>query len=135
MKKLALIFFISLTACQPFDDIASDTDDDIEVSEVYWSSYGNVKPYPFTTSYGNIACSLNEVSFYPDDTANDESTIGFPLNKLAQIRQKASGVTANVENTITSSLKKAEMPTAKEYRNGWPPSSRARPMPRRKRKN
>lgn len=100
MKKLALIFFISLTACQPFDDIASDTDDDIEVSEVYWSSYGNVKPYPFTTSYGNIACSLNEVSFYPDDTANDESAIGFPLNKLAQIRQKASGVTANVENTI-----------------------------------
>lgn len=50
MKKLALIFFISLTACQPFDDIASDTDDDIEVSEVYWSSYGNVKPYPFIVS-------------------------------------------------------------------------------------
>ncbi|KAA0912815.1 hypothetical protein [Psychrobacter sp. ANT_WB68] len=100
MKKLAFIFLISLTACRPFDDIDSDTDDYIGVSEVHWSSYGNVKPYPFTTSYGNIACSLNEVSFYPDDTANDELTIGFPLNKLAQIRQKTSGVTANVKNTI-----------------------------------
>lgn len=94
------MILLSLTACQPIADYDTDTDDDIAVVDIFWSSYGNVKPYPFTTKSGHIACSFNEVDFYPDDTANDESSIGWPLNKVAQDSLKSSGMKPNVENAI-----------------------------------
>ena len=50
--------------------------------------------------YGHITCSLNEVTYYPDDTINDESQVGLPLNKLAQHRQAESGIKATVPNAI-----------------------------------
>ena len=100
MNKLILIILLSLTACQPIEDHDSDIDDYIAVSDIFWSSDGNVKPYPFTAKYGHIACSFNEVDFYPNDTANDESSIGWPLNKVAQDSLKADGMKPNVENTI-----------------------------------
>ena len=87
MKKLISMILLSLTACQPSDNIVDNFDDVITVHDLYWSTYDNVKPYPFTTEYGHIACSLNEVTYYPDDTINDESQVGLPLNKLAQQRQ------------------------------------------------
>ena len=94
------MILLSLTACQPVADYDTDTDDDIAVVDIFWSSYGNVKPYPFTTKSGHIACSFNEVDFYPDDTANDESSIGWPLNKVAQDSLKSSSMKPNVENAI-----------------------------------
>ena len=100
MNKLTFIALLSLTACQPIEDYDSDTDDFVAVSDIFWSSDGNVKPYPFTAKSGHIACSFNEVDFYPDDTANDESSIGWPLNKVAQDSLKASGMKPNVENAI-----------------------------------
>ena len=100
MNKLIFMILLSLTACQPIADYDTDTDDDIAVVDIFWSSYGNVKPYPFTTKSGHIACSFNEVDFYPDDTANDESSIGWPLNKVAQDSLKSSGMKPNVENAI-----------------------------------
>ena len=100
MNKLIPMILLSLTACQPIDDTVSDTDDVIEVNDIYWSSYGNVEPYPFTTKYGHIACSLNEVTYYPDDTINDESQVGLPLNKLAQKRQDEIGMKPTVSNAI-----------------------------------
>ncbi len=100
MNNLILITLLSLTACQPIDDTFDDTDDVIEVNDIYWSSYGNVEPYPFTTEFGYIACSINEVYFYPDNTADDESQIGLPLNKLAQQRQDAIGMKPTVPNAI-----------------------------------
>ena len=72
----------------------------MSVNEFYWSTYGNVKPYPFTTEYGEVACSMNEVYFYPDNTSNDESQIGLPLNKLAQQRQDERGMRPTVPNAI-----------------------------------
>ena len=100
MNKLIFMILLSLTACQPIADYNTDTDDDIAVVDIFWSSYGNVKPYPFTTKSGHIACSFNEVYFYLDDTANDESSIGWPLNKVAQDSLKSSGMKPNVENAI-----------------------------------
>lgn len=100
MNKLILITLLSLTACQPIDNTNSDVDDTIRVIDFYWSTYGNVKPYPFTTKYGYIACSMNEVTFLPDNTADDESQIGLPLNKLAQQRQNAIGMKPTVSNAI-----------------------------------
>ena len=100
MNKLTFMILLSLTACQPIADYDTDTDDDIAVVDIFWSSYGNVKPYPFTTKSGHIACSFNEVDFYPDDTANDASRIGWPLNKVAQDSLKANGMKPNVENAI-----------------------------------
>jgi hypothetical protein len=100
MNKLIPMILLSLTACQPIDDTVSDTDDVIEVNDIYWSSYGNVEPYPFTTQYGHIACSLDEVTYYPNDTINDESQVGLPLNKLAQQRQDDSNIEPTVKNAI-----------------------------------
>lgn len=100
MNKLIFMILLSLTACQPIADYDTDTDDDIAVVDIFWSSYGNVKPYPFTTKSGHIACSFNEVDFYPDDTANDQSSIGWPLKKVAQDSLKSSGMKPNVENAI-----------------------------------
>ena len=100
MNRLIFMILLSLTACQPIADYDTDNDDDIAVFDIFWSSYGNVKPYPFTTKFGHIACSFNEVDFYPDDTANDESSIGWPLNKVAQDSLKSSGMKPNVENAI-----------------------------------
>lgn len=100
MNKLIPIILLSLTACQPIDDTFDDTDDFIRVNEFYWSTFGNVKPYPFTTQFGDIACSMNEVSFFPDDTANDESQVGLPLNKIAEQRQNESGIKSTVKNAI-----------------------------------
>ncbi len=99
MNKLILITLL-LTACQPIDNTVNDTDDFIRVDEFYWSTFGNVKPYPFTTQFGDIACSMNEVYFYPDDTADDEWQVGLPLNKLAQQRQDAIGMKPTVSNAI-----------------------------------
>ncbi len=100
MNKLVFLTLLSLTACQPNEDTYIDTDNDIEVSEVFWAANDNVKPYPFTTEYGDIACSMNEVYFYPDDSANDESQIGLPLNKLAEVRLKEAKLKPTVANAI-----------------------------------
>lgn len=100
MNKIIPIILLSLTACQPIDNTVNDTDDFIRVNELYWSTFGNVKPYPFTAQFGDIACSMNEVSFFPNNTANDESQIGLPLNKLAQQRQDAIGMKPTVSNAI-----------------------------------
>ena len=100
MNKLILMTLISLTACQPIDNTVNDTDDFIRVNEFYWSTFGNVKPYPFTTEFGDIACSMNEVSFFPNNTADDESQVGLPLNKLAQQRQDEIGMKPTVSNAI-----------------------------------
>lgn len=100
MNKLIPIILLSLTACQPSKNTVDNIDDAITVHDLYWSGYGNVEPYPFTTEYGHIACSLNEVTYYPDDTINDESQVGLPLNKLAQQRQDENGITTTVPNAI-----------------------------------
>ena len=94
------MILLSLTACQPIENEVDYSDDFIRVASFYWSTFGNVKPYPFTTEFGDIACSMNEVSFFPDDTANDESQVGLPLNKLAQQRQNESGIKSTVKNAI-----------------------------------
>ena len=96
------MILLSLTACQPIDRKVNDTvtDDVISVHDFYWSAYENVKPYPFTTKYGYIACSMNEVTFFPDDTIDDESQVGLPLNKLAQRRQNESNMKPTVKNAI-----------------------------------
>lgn len=90
------------TACQPIDYTVNDTgtDDVIRVTNFYWSTDGNVKPYLFTTKHGHIACSMNEVTFFTDDTINDESQMGLPLNKLAQLRQAESDIKVTVSNAI-----------------------------------
>ena len=100
MKKLVPMLLLLLAACQPIENEVDYTDDFIRVNEFYWSTFGNVRPYPFTTEFGDIACSMNEVSFFPDDTANDESQVGLPLNKLAQQRQNESGIKSTVKNAI-----------------------------------
>lgn len=100
MNKLILTTLLSLTACQPIDNTVNDTDDFIRVNEFYWSTFGNVKPYPFTTKDGYIACSMNEVSFFPNNTADDESQVGLPLNKIAEQRQDESGIKSTVKNAI-----------------------------------
>ena len=100
MNKLIPIILLSLTACQPIDNTVNDTDDFIRVNEFYWSTFGNVKPYPFTTQFGDIACSMNEVSFFPNNTADDESQVGLPLNKIAEQRQDESGIKSTVKNAI-----------------------------------
>lgn len=100
MNKLILMILLSLTACQPIDNTMNDTDDFIRVNEFYWSTFGNVKPYPFTTQFGDIACSMNEVSFFPKNTADDESQVGLPLNKIAEQRQDESGIKSTVKNAI-----------------------------------
>ena len=94
------MLLLLLTACQPIDNKFENIDDFIRVNEFYWSTYGNVKPYPFTTKDGHIACSMNEVEFYPNNTADDESQIGWPLNKLAQQRQAEIGMKPTVSNAI-----------------------------------
>lgn len=68
MNKLIPIILLSLTACQPSKNTIDNVDDAITVHDLYWSGYGNVEPYPFTTEYGHIACSLNEVTYYPDES-------------------------------------------------------------------
>ena len=94
------MLLLLLTACQPVEKEIDDTDELIRVHEFYWSTYGNIKPYPFTTESGEIACSMNEVSFFPDNTANDESQVGLPLNKIAEQRQNESGIKSTVKNAI-----------------------------------
>lgn len=96
------MILLSLTACQPINNTVdgTGTDDAISVHDFYWALYDNVKPYPFTTKYGHITCSLNEVTYYPDDTINDESQVGLPLNKLAQRRQNESNMKPTVKNAI-----------------------------------
>lgn len=71
MTKLIPMTLLSLTACPPIENEVDYTDDFIRVNEFYWSTFGNVKPYPFTTEFGDIACSINEVSFFPNNTADD----------------------------------------------------------------
>lgn len=100
MNKLIPIILLSLTACQPIDNTVNDTDDFIRVNEFYWSTFGNVKPYPFTTQFGDIACSMNEVSFFPNNTADDELQVGLPLNKIAEQRQDESSIKSTVKNAI-----------------------------------
>ncbi|WP_298970611.1 hypothetical protein [uncultured Psychrobacter sp.] len=96
MKSLIFLVLLSLTACQS----VNVDDDTIEVSKADWSAMGNSTPYPFTTDSGHIACSMNEVYYFPDDTVNDESNNGLPLNKLAQTRSQQSGIAPNVQNAI-----------------------------------
>lgn len=100
MNKLILMILLSLTACQPINPTVDYVDDAIRVTAFYWSSYGNVKPYPFTTEYGYIGCSMNEVTFFPNDTVNDDSQVGLPLNKLAQYRQNKIGMEPTVPDAI-----------------------------------
>lgn len=100
MDKLLYLILLLLTACQPIqaDDVIIDND--IAVNEMLWAMEGNATPYPFTVEYGNIACSMNEVYFYPDNTANDESQLGQPVNRLAQLSLERDNMTPTVANTI-----------------------------------
>ena len=84
-----------LIACQPVL-----LDDTVSINKADWLSMNNDKPYPFTTDNGYIGCSMNEVYYFPNDTVNDESNNGLPLNKLAQIRLQREKITPNVENAI-----------------------------------
>ena len=43
---------------------------------------------------------MNEVYFFPNDTVNDESQTGLPLNRLAQIKLKKDDIQPTVKNTI-----------------------------------
>lgn len=43
---------------------------------------------------------MNEVSFFPNNTADDDSQVGLPLNKLAQKRQDEIGMKPTVSNAI-----------------------------------
>ncbi len=97
MNKLVFLTLLSLTACQPMQEI---DDDFIKVSQTQWAAMNNINPFPFTVEYGEIACSSNEVYFFPNDTANDESLNGWPLNKLAETRLKEAKFKPTVANTI-----------------------------------
>ncbi len=66
-------------------------------------------PYPFTAEYGEIACSMNEVYFFPSDTANDESQIRLPINRLAQISLERDNMKPNVANTLKSNADLSEL--------------------------
>jgi len=70
MNKPVYLILILLTACQPVQNI---DDDFVQISKSQWTAVDNIKPYPFTVEYGEVACSMNEVYFFPNDTANDES--------------------------------------------------------------
>ncbi|WP_201554480.1 hypothetical protein [Psychrobacter sp. 72-O-c] len=100
MNKAIYLIILLLTACQPIQDNKAVIDDDIEVSQSLWQTEGNVTPYPFTVDYGNIACTMNEVYFFPTDTANDESQIGLPINRLAEISLRQDKMKPAVANTI-----------------------------------
>ena len=99
MKSIVLLVSLLLIACEPIDNKVF-LDDFIAVQEPLWLMNGNVKPYPFATKYGHIACSENEVYYFPNDTANDKSKSGLPLNKLAQLRLRQAHVVPNIENAI-----------------------------------
>ena len=99
-RFIYLLLLLSLTACQPVqtDDIFYD--DDKSINKSLWTMEGNTTPYPFTVKYGNITCSMKKVYFYPNDTANDESQIGQPVNRLAQLSLERNNITSTVANTI-----------------------------------
>lgn len=98
-KPIYLLVLLMLTACQPVQD--HEIFDDVKsVNQALWVVEGNVKPYPFTVNYGNIACTTNEVYFFPDDTVDDESQIGLPLNKLAELSLKKNKTQPTVKKTI-----------------------------------
>lgn len=104
MDKLICLILLTLTACQPIQ-----IDDDlIKVSQSEWAIMGNTNPYPFTAEYGEIACSMNEVYFFPTDTANDESQIGLPLNRLADDSLKRDNIKPTVANTIKANADLSE---------------------------
>ena len=100
-KPIYLLTFLILTACQPFQDYET-VDDFKPVNEALWVAEGNLKPYPFTVKYGNIACTMNAVYFFPDDTANDESQVGLALNRLAEDSLKKDNIQPTMTNTIKS---------------------------------
>ena len=95
MKNIILLLPLLLIACQPVF-----VDDTVSINKADWLAMNSDKPYPFTTDSGHIACSMNEVYYFPNDTVNDESNNGLPLNKLAQIRSQQEKITPNVENAI-----------------------------------
>lgn len=95
MKNIILLFPLLLIACQPVV-----LDDTVSINKADWLAMNSDKPYPFTTDSGNIACSMNEVYYFPNDTINNELSNGLPLNKLAQARSKQAEITPNVENAI-----------------------------------
>ena len=97
MNKIIYLILFLLTACQPLGEL---DDDVMEVSKSQWANMDTTKPYPFTVDYGQISCSLNEVEFYPYDTAYDESQVGLPLNRLAQIRAARADLKPTVEYSI-----------------------------------
>ena len=81
MRILGVMALLALTACQDSTNRSTEMLDDFrQVKELQWNGD---KPYPFTTD-GHIACSMGEVYFYPDDTANDESQTATPLNPTAK---------------------------------------------------
>jgi hypothetical protein len=100
MNKPIYLIILLLTACQPIQDAEVFVDDDIAVNQSLWKIDGNTKPYPFTVKYGNIACTMNEVYFYPNDTANDESQVGLPINRLAEISLRRFNMKPTMANTI-----------------------------------
>ena len=100
MYKLAFIALLLLTSCKPIYSDEVIIDDAIGINKGLWVIDGNVKPYPFTTDYGYIACSMNEVYYYPDYTADDETQIGLPVNRLAQNKLKQDGLKPTVINAI-----------------------------------
>ncbi len=105
MNKSCFLILLLLTACQPVQGL---DDDFIKVSSSQWVSMNTHAPYPFTAESGEIACSMNEVYFYPDDTANDESQIGWPLNDSAKASLEQDGLTPTVTNVIKPDADLAE---------------------------
>lgn len=108
VNKYLLLIALILAGCQPIQDDEIGTDDFVGVNKTLWMLEGNSKPYPFTAEHGEIACSMNEVYFFPADTANNESLNGTSLNRLAQIRSEQANLTPSVANTIKPSADLSE---------------------------
>ncbi|WP_227430392.1 hypothetical protein [Psychrobacter sp. I-STPA6b] len=100
MRKLSIALLLTLSGCQQ-----TPVDDFVKVSQASWTAN---TPYPFTTD-GEITCVRDAVYFYPDDTANDESQVGQPLNDEAVELNKKAGLTATVPNSIKGSLSDADI--------------------------
>ena len=106
-KPIYLLIFLILTACYPAVD--DEVIDDFEaISEALWTIKGYADPYPFTVKFGNIACTMNEVYFFPNDTVNDASQMALPLNKLAQMKLKTENIQPTVKNTIKTDANLSE---------------------------
>lgn len=79
-------------------EISTPKDDFVSVSTQSWGE-SHRQAYAFKID-GDIACSQNEVYFYPLDTSYDDSMIGWPLNTKASDYLKTHELEPSVENFI-----------------------------------